>query len=216
MHQRQWRCRFPERRARAIFSPSLLVVTSSFYHQRRRLRVVPPRRRSGSSSSARSLPAVLAANAANIHGDMMHSIVAVEADAVERFAANTANAVTIASDASIPLASGTVARFVVFRDALGVDQVAIIVGKPRFCRARPGSASFGMSDRRRVWLPAMRLWRPATARAHAPGKPRWRRHSVPCPGRPRHWSCEQDASLSIAGRRARYARRQHDAGLRGR
>ena len=30
----------------------------------------------------------------------------------------------------MPLASGTSARFVVFRDALGVDPVAIIVGKP--------------------------------------------------------------------------------------
>ena len=79
-----------------------------------------------------SLPSVLAANAANIPGDLMRSVFPVEADAVERFAANTANAVTIASDASIPLASGTVARFVVFRDALGVDQVAIIIGNPDF------------------------------------------------------------------------------------
>ena len=78
------------------------------------------------------LPSVLAANAANIPSDLMRSIVAVEADAVERFAASTANAVTIASDASIPLASGTVARFVVFRDALGADQVAIIIGNPNF------------------------------------------------------------------------------------
>jgi GTP cyclohydrolase II len=78
------------------------------------------------------LPSVLAANAANIPGELMRSVVAVEAGAVERFAAGTANAVTIASDASIPLASGTVARFVVFRDALGVDQVAIIIGNPNF------------------------------------------------------------------------------------
>ena len=66
----------------------------------------------------------------NIDGDLIHSIVAVEADAVDRFAADATNALAIASEASIPLASGTAARFVVFRDALGVDQVAIIVGKP--------------------------------------------------------------------------------------
>ena len=35
-----------------------------------------------------SLPAVLAANAANIPGDLMRSVFPVEADAVERFAAS--------------------------------------------------------------------------------------------------------------------------------
>jgi GTP cyclohydrolase II len=43
----------------------------------------------------------------------------------------------VASEASIPLASGTAARFVVFRDALGVDQVAIIIGKPNFAEPIP-------------------------------------------------------------------------------
>jgi GTP cyclohydrolase II len=81
---------------------------------------------------SRGLPAVIAANMANTHSDLMRSIVAVEADAVERFAASAANALAIASEASIPLASGTAARFVVFRDALGVDQVAIIIGNPNF------------------------------------------------------------------------------------
>ena len=79
----------------------------------------------------------LAANMTNIDSDLMHSIVAVEADAVERFAASAANTLTVASEASIPLASGTAARFVVFRDALGVDQVAIIIGKPNFAEPVP-------------------------------------------------------------------------------
>jgi GTP cyclohydrolase II len=78
---------------------------------------------------SRGLPAVIAANMANTRSDLMRSIVAIEADTVERFAQS---AVTIASEASIPLASGTAARFVVFRDALGVDQVAIIIGNPNF------------------------------------------------------------------------------------
>jgi len=86
---------------------------------------------------SRSLPAVLAANMANVHSDLMRSIVAVEADAVERFAASAANALPVASEASIPLASGAAARFVVFRDALGVDQVAIIIGKPNFAEPIP-------------------------------------------------------------------------------
>ena len=37
---------------------------------------------------SRGLPAVLAANVTNTDGDLMRSIVAVEADAVDRFAAN--------------------------------------------------------------------------------------------------------------------------------
>jgi len=86
---------------------------------------------------SRGLPAVLAANLANIHRDLMHSIVAVDADAVERVAASPANALIVASEASVPLASGTAARFVVFRDALGVDQVAIIIGKPNFAEPVP-------------------------------------------------------------------------------
>ena len=86
---------------------------------------------------SRGLPAVLAANVTNINSDLMHSIVAVEADAVERFAASATKSLAIASEALIPLASGTAARFIVFRDALGVDQVAIIVGKPNFAEPVP-------------------------------------------------------------------------------
>jgi GTP cyclohydrolase II len=87
---------------------------------------------------SRSLPAVLAADVMpNRDDDLMHLIVTVEADAVNRFAPDTTNAFALASEATIPLASGTAARFVVFRDALGVDQVAIIVGKPDFAQPVP-------------------------------------------------------------------------------
>jgi GTP cyclohydrolase II len=77
---------------------------------------------------SRGLPAILAGNPTNIDSDLIDSIVAVEASAVDRLAAETTSALAVASEASIPLASGATARFVVFRDALGVDQVAIIVG----------------------------------------------------------------------------------------
>jgi GTP cyclohydrolase II len=87
---------------------------------------------------SRSLPAVLAAGVMpNRDDDLMHLIVTVEADAVNRFAPDATNAFALASEATIPLASGTAARFVVFRDALGVDQVAIIVGKPDFTQPVP-------------------------------------------------------------------------------
>ena len=68
---------------------------------------------------SRSLPAVLAANLKNVPEGMTRSIVGVEADAVDRFAANHGDALVVESDAMIPLVSGSVARFVVFRDALG-------------------------------------------------------------------------------------------------
>ena len=87
---------------------------------------------------SRSLPAVLAGDVMpNLDDDLMQLIVTVEADAVDRFAADATNAFALASEATIPLGSGTVARFVVFRDALGVDQVAIIVGKPDFTQPVP-------------------------------------------------------------------------------
>jgi GTP cyclohydrolase II len=85
---------------------------------------------------SRSLPAVLAADVMpNLDDDLMRLIVTVEAEAVNRFAEDETNAFALASEATIPLASGTAARFVVFRDALGLDQVAIIVGKPDFTRS---------------------------------------------------------------------------------
>jgi GTP cyclohydrolase II len=64
---------------------------------------------------SRSLPAVLAADAMpNLDDDVMHLIVTVEAEAVNRFAADATNAFVLTSEATIPLASGTAARFVVF------------------------------------------------------------------------------------------------------
>jgi GTP cyclohydrolase II len=86
---------------------------------------------------SRSLPAVLAANVKDVPEELMRSIVGVQADAVERFATGPGNALVVASEASVPLVSGSAARFVVFRDALGVDQVAIIIGKPNFAEPVP-------------------------------------------------------------------------------
>jgi len=78
----------------------------------------------------RGLPAILAARTTAIDNDVIQSISVIDADAVHRFVADATSRLAVASEATIPLASGTSARFVVFRDALGVDQVAIIVGKP--------------------------------------------------------------------------------------
>ena len=93
------------------------------------------------------LPAVLAANM--VGQDLIDQgssdreigsvalIANVDADAVARFAIDAVNSLVVASDALVPLASGITARFVVFRDATGTDQVAIIVGKPDFAKPVP-------------------------------------------------------------------------------
>ena len=76
---------------------------------------------------ARSVPAILAAQAPAFAGE---TVSVVDADAVNRFGVDTTGTLAQISEACIPLASGALARFVVFRDVLGVDQVAIMVAKP--------------------------------------------------------------------------------------
>jgi len=93
------------------------------------------------------LPAVLAANmvgqdlidqgSSDREIGSVNLIANVDADAVARFAIDAVNSLVVASDALVPLASGITARFIVFRDATGTDQVAIIVGKPDFAKPVP-------------------------------------------------------------------------------
>lgn len=85
---------------------------------------------------SRGLPAVLAASMIDRDVGLNCSIVGVDVEAVDRFAIDAVNSLVVASDALVPLASGT-ARFIVFRDATGTDQVAIIVGKPDFAQPVP-------------------------------------------------------------------------------
>jgi GTP cyclohydrolase II len=85
---------------------------------------------------AQSLPAVLAADVVARAVACEESIVRVEADSVARFADDAIRSLIVASEASLPLNSGTPTRFVVFR-AMGGSQVAIIVGKPDFTNAVP-------------------------------------------------------------------------------
>jgi GTP cyclohydrolase II len=86
---------------------------------------------------SQSLPAVLAADVVAGAVAWEESIVRVEADSVARFADDAIRSLIVASEASVPLNSGTPTRFVVFRDAMGGSQVAIIVGKPDFSNAVP-------------------------------------------------------------------------------
>jgi GTP cyclohydrolase II len=86
---------------------------------------------------SQSLPAVLAADVAAHVVASGESIVRVEADAIARFADDAIRSLIVASEASVPLSSGTPTRFVVFRDAIGGSPVAIIIGKPDFANAVP-------------------------------------------------------------------------------
>ena len=83
------------------------------------------------------LPAVLVADVAGHVIACEESIVRVEADAVARFADDAIGSLIVASEATVPLNSGTPTRFVVFSDAMGGSPVAIIVGKPDFSAAVP-------------------------------------------------------------------------------
>jgi len=76
---------------------------------------------------SQSLPAVLAAK---VGAETFPQVVSVDADAVARFRDEAIRSLSIASEASVPLNSGTRTRFVIFRDAFGSSSVAIVVGKP--------------------------------------------------------------------------------------
>lgn len=87
---------------------------------------------------SQGLPAVLAAKVSP--ADLAAcdpKIITVDADAVARFADEAVKSLTLASEAPVPLDSGTRTRFVVFRDALGGSPAAIIVGKPDFSKPVP-------------------------------------------------------------------------------
>ena len=87
---------------------------------------------------SQGLPAVLAADVAAEDAIAFEpQIITVEAAAVSRFGDDAIRSLTIASEASVPLNSGTRTRFVVFRDAMGGSSVAIIVGKPDFTNPVP-------------------------------------------------------------------------------
>ena len=84
---------------------------------------------------AQRLPALLIGDAdAAILTALEPPLVAVDADAVMRFRGNALRTLAIASDAKVPLQDGVATRFVVFRDGIGGNQAAIVVGEPDFAR----------------------------------------------------------------------------------
>ncbi len=84
------------------------------------------------------LPAVLAADASNIDlGAFDPPIVTATAEAILNFRDTALRSLTVASEARVPLNSGTRSRVVVFRDAVGESSVAVVVGDPDFSRPVP-------------------------------------------------------------------------------
>jgi GTP cyclohydrolase II len=87
---------------------------------------------------AQVLPAVMVADTtAKVVASFNPRIINVEAGAVARFRADAHQSLTIAGEAFVPLSSGVRTRFVVFRDALGDDPVAVIVGTPDLSKPVP-------------------------------------------------------------------------------
>jgi GTP cyclohydrolase II len=64
-------------------------------------------------------------------------IIAVQANAIQRYRASGTQSLTIAGEAQVPLHSGVRARFVVFRDSFGDDPVAVVVGTPDLSKPVP-------------------------------------------------------------------------------
>lgn len=86
---------------------------------------------------SQSLPAVLAADVVDHAIAREHGLVTVEATTVGGFAENAIRSLSVTSEASVPLNANTPARFVVFRDAMGGNPLAIVIGKPDFTGAVP-------------------------------------------------------------------------------
>ena len=87
---------------------------------------------------AQSLPAVLAASvpAARAFGAGT-PIVSVAAAAVDEFRGGVPASLKLTAQSDIPLQGGLSARFAVFTDMLGRNQIAVIVGRPNFAEAVP-------------------------------------------------------------------------------
>jgi GTP cyclohydrolase II len=64
-------------------------------------------------------------------------LMTVAAKAVAKFRHEIIRSLAIASEANVPLTNGVSTRFVVFRDAIGASQVAIIVGDPDYSEPVP-------------------------------------------------------------------------------
>jgi GTP cyclohydrolase II len=82
---------------------------------------------------SQGLPAVLIAEASRDH-TVSDDFIKIDAEAIDSFGEELLRSLAIASKASVPLSSGSRAEFVVFRDALGGNATAIVIGNPDFSK----------------------------------------------------------------------------------
>jgi GTP cyclohydrolase II len=86
---------------------------------------------------AERLPAMLCIDAAQTEAMFDPPLMSVSASAVAEFRKMTLRSLKIASEANVPLDNGVRSRFVVFRDGVGADSIAIVVGHPDFSKSVP-------------------------------------------------------------------------------
>jgi GTP cyclohydrolase II len=87
---------------------------------------------------AQSLPAVLVASIpAGKAFSAGTPIVSVPVEAVDEFRGGLLASLKLTAQSDIPLQGGISARFAVFTDMLGCNQIAVIVGRPNFAEAVP-------------------------------------------------------------------------------
>jgi GTP cyclohydrolase II len=87
---------------------------------------------------AQRLPALLAVGIGVDNGKLpAFSVGDVTADAITEFRRRVAASLAIVSQARVPLEGGIASRFVIFRNRLGGDAVAIVVGAPDFSATVP-------------------------------------------------------------------------------
>jgi GTP cyclohydrolase II len=78
---------------------------------------------------AQRLPALLVADV-TVNAVNTAALIRVCADAVAQFRRTAIDSLAVAAEADVPLGGGVSARFVVFRDAIGGNSTAVIVGEP--------------------------------------------------------------------------------------
>ena len=87
---------------------------------------------------AQRFPALLVAEATFASSELIDPpLVAIAAEAIAKFRADAVHSLEIAGEAKVPLQGGIATRFVVFRDAIGGNSAAVIVGKPDFSKPVP-------------------------------------------------------------------------------
>ncbi len=86
---------------------------------------------------AKRLPALLVADVGTIDPGTLSDMVKVRAEAIAHVQDHILDTLALTSEARIPLSDGAMARFCVFRDAVGGTPVAIILGAPDISKPVP-------------------------------------------------------------------------------